>query len=42
MREAELLLASGLRTEAEMAFRSLEAEPTLAARATRPMGKPSR
>lgn len=33
LREAELLLASGLRTEADMAFRVLEAEPTLAARA---------
>lgn len=33
IREAELLLASGLRTEAEMAFRALEAEPALAARA---------
>lgn len=33
LREAELLLASGLRTEAEMAFQPLEAEPALAARA---------
>ena len=33
LREAELLLASGLRTEADMAFRVLEAEPDLAARA---------
>ena len=33
LREAELLLASGLRTEAEMAFQALEAEPALAARA---------
>ena len=33
LRESELLLASGLRTEAEMGFRVLEAEPALAARA---------
>lgn len=33
LRESELLLASGLRTEAEMGFRTLEAEPALAARA---------
>ncbi|MCG2840566.1 hypothetical protein L6Q21_06185 [Sandaracinobacter sp. RS1-74] len=33
LREAELLLASGLRNEADMLFRTLEAEPALAARA---------
>ena len=33
LREAELLLASGLRTEADMGFRVLEAEPATAARA---------
>lgn len=33
LREAELLLASGLRTEADMAFRTLEADNDLAARA---------
>lgn len=33
LRESELLLASGLRAEAEMGFRVLEAEPALAARA---------
>ena len=33
LREAELLLASGLHTEADMAFRTLEADNNLAARA---------
>ncbi len=33
LREAELLLASGMRSEADMAFRALEAEPDVAARA---------